>query len=226
MLQQPAQRMTSISGKFISLEGSEGCGKTTQLNLLVEWLKSLRISPICLREPGGTPLGESIRNLLKHDPNGHGMASQTELLLFAASRAELVRKTIRPALAAGNWVISDRFFDSTAVYQGAGRGLDPVSIEAINRFVTGPTRPDLTLVFDLPSDEALRRATSRPRAAQVVDRMEIEPPEFYEQVRQAYLELAQSEPNRIKVIDARGTREEVFQRFKEEMIHAFPCTLA
>lgn len=218
--------MTSTAGKFISFEGSEGCGKTTQLSLLVDWLKTAGIVPICLREPGGTPLGESIRNLLKHDPDGHGMTSETELLLFAASRAELVRKTIRPALASGNWVISDRFFDSTTVYQGAARGLDSPSVEAINRFVTGPTRPDLTLVFDLPSDEALRRVSSRPRPVHASDRMEMEPPEFYENVRRAYLQLAEREPDRIKVLDARGTQDEVFQRLKKEIVHAFPSLLA
>lgn len=214
------------TGKFISLEGSEGCGKTTQLALLVEWLKGKNIAPTCLREPGGTPLGEIIRNLLKHDLSGHGMTPETELLLFAASRAELVRKTIRPALAAGNWVISDRFFDSTTVYQGAARGLDPLAVQAITDFVVGTTRPNLTVVFDLPSDEAQRRMSSRPLPANASDRMEMEPVEFYEQVRQAYLQLAEREPERVKIIDARGCREDVFGRFKKEICHAFPRLLA
>ena len=218
--------MTSIAGKFISFEGSEGCGKTTQLALLVDWLKTFAIVPVCIREPGGTPLGESIRNLLKHDPDGHGMTSETELLLFAASRAELVRKKIRPALASGTWVISDRFFDSTTVYQGAARGLDSASVEAITRFAVGPTRPDLTLIFDLPSEEAQRRVSSRPLPSHASDRMEMEPPEFYEQVRQAYLHLATREPERVKVLDAQGSKEEVFARLKQEIIHAFPSFVA
>jgi len=218
--------MTSVPGKFISFEGSEGCGKTTQMGLLVEWLKSQGIEPICIREPGGTPLGESIRHLLKHDPSGHGMCSEAELLLFAASRAELVRKTIRPALLAGKWVLSDRFFDSTTVYQGAARGLEMESVEAINHFVVGSTRPDLTLVFDLSSEEALRRVSVRPLPAKTSDRMEMEPPEFYETVRQAYLRLAEREPDRVKVFDAMGDREAVFSRLKKEICHAFPSLVA
>ncbi|MFQ3670662.1 MAG: dTMP kinase, partial [Verrucomicrobiia bacterium] len=178
---------------------------------------------ICVREPGGTPVGEAIRHLLKHSPDGHGMFPETELLLFTASRAELVRKSILPALKSGSWVLCDRFLDSTTVYQGIARGLPRAEVNAINAFAAGTCRPDLTLLFDLPVTEALRRLSHRPGSGGQHDRMEAEPETFYTRVRQGYLELASQEPDRFRVIDSAGTPEEVFNRVREAvapLLHA------
>lgn len=199
-------------GRLITLEGSEGCGKTTQLRLVAEHLQTHGLRVLSVREPGGTPVGEAVRHLLKHSPEGHGMSPETELLLFAASRAELVRKVIQPALAEGCWVVCDRFLDSTTVYQGGARGLSQVTVEAINQFAVGSCRPDLTLLFDLPVEVALARMNRRPGSGAQHDRMEAEPEPFYARVRQGYLDLARAEPDRFRVIDAQGSPDEVFQR--------------
>src|ERR1700677_3759016 len=139
---------------FISLEGGEAVGKSTQIELLSKRLTGWGQKVLVTREPGGTPLGESIRHLLKHAPEGRGMTPQTELLLFLASRAELVRKVIVPSLDQGIWVLCDRFLDSTTVYQGAGRKLPTEIVERVNAFVVGPHLPTLTLVHDLEPDAA------------------------------------------------------------------------
>ncbi|GAB4248166.1 MAG: dTMP kinase [Candidatus Methylacidiphilales bacterium] len=199
-------------GRLITLEGSEGCGKTTQLRLLNEHLRSCGLRVLAVREPGGTPVGEAVRHLLKHSPDGRGMCPETELLLFAASRAELVRKLVRPALADGVWVLCDRFYDSTTVYQGIARGLPPNAVSVVNEFAVGSCRPDLTLLFDLPVETALARMKHRPASGAEHDRMEAEPESFYARVRHGYLELAAAEPERFRVIDADGSPEEVFQR--------------
>src|SRR5277367_5786771 len=143
--------------KFISLEGGEAVGKSTQIERLAKKLTDLGKKVIITREPGGTPLCESIRHLLKHAPEGRGMTPYTELLLFLASRAELVRKIIMPALDQGAWVLSDRFLDSTTVYQGAGRQLPAEIVERVNAFAMGTYLPGLTLVLDLNPGEAQRR---------------------------------------------------------------------
>lgn len=202
------------TGRFITLEGSEGCGKTTQLQRLASELQASGTPVLTLREPGGTPVGEAIRHLLKHAPDGHGMCPETELLLFAASRAELVRKAILPALAKGTWVLCDRFLDSTTVYQGLARGLPADAVAAINQFAAGSCRPDLTLLFDLPVRDALSRLNRRPDSGGNHDRMEAEPEAFYQSVREGYLQLARAEPDRFRIIDASGTTEEVFARVR------------
>jgi dTMP kinase len=214
-----------LKAKFISFEGSEGCGKSTQIALLSQWLESRQQHVICLREPGGTPLGEEVRQLLKHHPAGEGMEPESELLLFAASRAELVRKMIQPKLQEGSWVICDRFHDSTTVYQGLARKLDPIQVDTINRFAVGLMRPSLTLVLDLDATEARARMNDRKNASTPADRMENEPLAFYEAVAQGYRKLAHQEPDRIKLIPGRGTREDVFQSILKELTHAFPCLL-
>ncbi len=208
--------------KFITFEGSEGCGKTTQIQLLTDWLVQRGASVLCCREPGGTPLGEAMRHLLKHDPAGEGMAAETELLLFAASRAELVRKVILPALQKGAWIICDRFHDSTSVYQGIARGLNVQTVDAINAFAINGARPSLTLVLDLDASEARNRMLRRPRPVGESDRMENEPIEFYEKVTEGYRTLARNEPDRVKLIRASGSRDEVFQRIVQEVKDAFP----
>ena len=192
-------------GIFITFEGSEGCGKTTQIERLARRLAAggSDRQVLTLREPGGTPLGEEVRRLLKHTAPGWSVAPEAELLLFAASRAQLVRETIAPALAAGRVVLCDRFLDSTTVYQGVARRLEPDRVSAINEFAAGSLRPDVTILLDLPAELALGRARRREQAAgQGPDRMEQEPAVFYEQVRAGYLRLAEAFADRFVVIDA------------------------
>jgi len=194
------------AGFLLSFEGSEGCGKSTQIALLRARLESSGRAVVVLREPGGTELGESIRHLLQHAKEGAAMTSETEILLFAASRAQLVREKIRPLLAAGTFVILDRFLDSTTVYQGIARGLPLESVRAINHFAIGGTLPQLTLVLDMDSATARQRIDQTGRE---LDRIESQPQSFFEKVRQGYLEVAQAEPARVKIIDASATPEAV-----------------
>ncbi|MFN7563035.1 MAG: dTMP kinase [Prosthecobacter sp.] len=196
------------TGFLLSFEGSEGCGKSTQIRLLKERLEKSGREVVVLREPGGTEIGESIRHLLQHAKEGHAMTTETELLLFAASRAQIVREKIRPLLEAGAFVILDRFLDSTTVYQGHARGLPLDAVNAINRFAIGGTLPRLTLLLDLDTQTAWQRIHATGRE---LDRMESQPPEFFEKVRQGYLQLAAAEPDRIKVIDASASPEEVHE---------------
>lgn len=193
-------------GIFISFEGSEGCGKSTQILRLAARFQHLDREVVQLREPGGTPIGETIRHLLKHDENAAAMTPEAELLLFAASRAQLVREVIRPALERGAVVLCDRFLDSTTVYQGVARQLDAAEVSAINKFAIGETLPDLTLLLDLDAAEGRHRAAAR---SQEKDRMEQEGAEFYEAVRQGYLKLAKAYPERFVIIDASLNQDEV-----------------
>lgn len=188
-----------MAGLFISFEGSEGCGKSTQIAALANRLKADGHDLLQAREPGGTPLGEALRDLLQHNPAGEGMTPPAELLLFAAARAQIVREKLAPALEAGRIVLCDRFIDSTTVYQGAARGLNREEVAAVNQIATGGLKPDLTILIDLPADAGLQRA--RQRANGKLDRMEQEDPAFFEAVRQGYLELAKAEPARFLVLD-------------------------
>ena len=196
------------AGFLLSFEGSEGCGKSTQIALLSARLEAAGRSVVVLREPGGTELGESIRHLLQHAKEGAAMTPETELLLFAASRAQLVREKIRPLLEAGTFVILDRFLDSTTVYQGIARGLPLESVRAINHFAIGGTLPQLTLVLDMDSATARQRIDQTGRE---LDRIESQPQSFFEKVRQGYLEVAQAEPARVKIINASATPEAVHE---------------
>ncbi len=196
------------TGFLLSFEGSEGCGKSTQIHLLKERLEKSGREVVVLREPGGTEIGESIRHLLQHANEGHAMTMETELLLFAASRAQIVREKIRPLIESGVFVILDRFLDSTTVYQGHARGLPLESVNAINRFAIGGTLPQLTILLDLDTATAWQRIHATGRE---LDRMESQPPEFFEKVRQGYLQLAAAEPGRIKVVDAGATPEAVHE---------------
>jgi dTMP kinase len=184
-------------GLFVSFEGSEGCGKTTQIRLLAATFRGIDRKVMLVREPGGTEAGEVIRHLLQHAPEGRLLTPEAELLLFAASRAQLVREVIVPALEAGQTVISDRFLDSTTVYQGVARRIPAETTRAINAFAVGDCLPDFTFLLDLDRATALTRMEDRSR-----DRIESEPEEFFEAVRRGYLELAKCEPRRIHVIDA------------------------
>jgi len=205
---QPQQQR----GIFISFEGSEGCGKTTQIRHLAARFEKLALPLVVTREPGGTAIGEEIRHLLQFSKASRAMVSETELLLFVASRAQLVREIIEPALSSGATVIADRFLDSTTVYQGAARRLDANAVRFVNDFAVGACRPDITFVLDLDPAEGRRRVLRRPRplgAENSSDRMEEQPPEFYEAVRDGYLRLAEREPQRVCLIDASQSVNEI-----------------
>ena len=213
----------SQTGFFISFEGSEGCGKSTQIRLLIETLTASGCAPLLVREPGGTPIGETIRHLLQHSEEGREMSPEAELLLFAASRAQLVRQTILPALAAGRIVIADRFLDSTTVYQGIARKIPAETVSQINRFAAGPRLPDVTFVLDMNSGSAMGRLNN-PRASgdATRDRMEEEPPAFYEAVRNGYLALARAEPDRLRVLDATQPPDDIARAIRNELQHHVP----
>lgn len=193
-------------GLFITFEGGEGCGKSTQIQRLAARLGSLGKSVLLTREPGGTEIGEQLRELLQFSQAGHAMCAETELLLFTASRAQLVREKILPALAAGTIVVGDRFLDSTTVYQGVARRLDPAQVAAINRFAVGDCLPDLTFILDL--DPAVARTRLAARAG-VADRMESQPAAFYEAVRAGYLALAAEQHPRFHLLDAARSADEL-----------------
>ena len=191
---------------FVTFEGSEGSGKSTQAHRLAAHLQRCEIPCILTREPGGTPIGESIRDLLQFAPHNSNMTPETELLLFEASRSQLVREVIKPALERGICVIADRFFDSTTVYQGAARKLDREMIERVNAFVVGDGVPDITFVLDVDAATAESRMQHELRKA---DRMEQQSAEFYERVREGYRDLAVHEPKRIVMIDSSGDVDEI-----------------
>lgn len=186
-----------MSGLFITLEGPEGAGKSTNRDYLAERLRAAGCDLLLTREPGGTPLAERIRELLLA-PSAEPMAADTELLLVFAARAQHLAQVIRPALAAGKVVLCDRFTDATYAYQGGGRGLAAERIAALEQFVQGELRPDLTLVFDLPVEVGLARAAARGR----LDRFEQEAQDFFEAVRQTYLARARLAPQRYRLLDA------------------------
>jgi dTMP kinase len=196
-------------GAFITFEGSEGCGKSTQVLRLAARLEQAGVCTLITREPGGTAIGEKIRDLLQFAPESFAMTPETELLLFEASRSQLVREIIRPAREQGSIVISDRFHDSTTVYQGVARKLESDIVARLNDFAVGSDRPDLTILLDIDVATARARMLRRVRPVGVVDRMEQEPIEFYERVCEAYRDLAQREPDRIVLIDGSRTPDEI-----------------
>src|SRR5437763_10125953 len=207
---------------FITFEGSEGCGKSTQLQLLANRLDAAGVPFLITREPGGTPIGESIRELLQFAPQSAGMKPETELLLFEASRAQLVREVIKPALDRGECVIADRFFDSTTVYQGVARKLDRKVVRQLNAFAVGDCVPDITFWLDVD----LEAARSRMKGPRRPDRMEQQSDEFYEQVRDGYLELAKWQRDRIVVIKGWQPPEEIAKESWEMLSSRFPNLLA
>lgn len=207
-------------GKFISFEGSEGCGKSTQIQKVASWLRERGVEVLLTREPGGTAIGERIRDLLQHDRAGEGMTPECELLLFAASRAQLVREVIAPALEAGKWVLADRFYDSTYVYQGVARGLDREMIGHLRDFVVGEIRPELTVLLDLDAEVGISRA--RADTLGLYDRIEQEAISFFELVRSGFLDLAEAEPERIVVIDAQSALDVVFSSLCDLLQTRFP----
>lgn len=200
-----------MNGVFITFEGNEGSGKSTQIERLATRLGGLGRPWITLREPGGTPIGEEIRHTLKHSARNHAMTPETELLLMSASRAQLVREVVGPALQRGQIVLCDRFYDSTMVYQGYGRGLDQGFIAALTAFAVGETRPDLTLLLQVPLAISLerRRARAREATVKVRDRFEESDEAFFQRIDAGYLALARAEPERVKVIDATASVDAV-----------------
>jgi dTMP kinase len=199
-------------GLFITFEGVDGCGKTTQLRLLAAWLKQRGCEVVETVEPGGTPIGREIRKILLDPANG-AMRPRTELLLYFASRAQNVEEVIGPARAAGRIVLSDRFTDSTLVYQGCGRGISPRTVLRLDRIACAGLRPDLTFLLDIDPAAGLARARRRnQRGITAESRIDDETLEFHERVRRGYLALAAREPERIKVIDAAAPVADVAAR--------------
>ncbi|HTN32279.1 MAG TPA: dTMP kinase [Pseudomonas sp.] len=207
-----------MNGLFITLEGPEGAGKTTNREFLAERLRAAGCDTLLTREPGGTPLAERIRELLLA-PSAEPMASDTELLLMFAARAQHLDQVIRPALAAGKMVLCDRFTDATYAYQGGGRGLSEARIAVLEDFVQGALRPDLTLVFDLPVEVGLARAAARGR----LDRFEQEGRAFFEAVRQTYLRRAALNPERYRIIDAGQPLAGVQQQLERLLPELLEC---
>ena len=203
---------------FITFEGSEGCGKSTQVRLLSERLTAAAIPFLVTREPGGTPIGETIRDLLQFAPQSAVMTPETEVLLFEASRAQLVREIIQPALQRRECVIADRFFDSTSVYQGVARRLDRAMVRQLNTFAVGDCLPDITFVLDVD----LKTARARMKGPRRPDRMELQTDEFYEEVRKGYLELARSEPKRVLLIDGSESAEKIENQIWKILSERFP----
>lgn len=191
-----------MRGKFITLEGVDGAGKSTHLNWLVAHLRARGRIVVQTREPGGTPLGEQLRELLLHEP----MHLETEALLMFAARREHLELVIKPALARGDWVVCDRFTDASFAYQGGGRGLATEKLGQLEAWVQGDFQPDLTLLFDLPVDIAAQRMAGAERQ---LDRFEQEKTDFHERVRAAYLARATQMPARVRVIDSRQTLDNI-----------------
>jgi dTMP kinase len=196
-----------MKGRFITLEGGEGAGKSTMLERVGAWLEDSGHRVVQSREPGGTELAEQLRNLLL-DRNTLSLSGQAELLLMFAARAQHLDELIRPALERGDWVLCDRFTDATWAYQGGGRGVASADITALEQLVHGDLQPDLTVLLDLPVEQGLRRAFRRSEA----DRFEQESPVFFERVRAAYLGRAAAAPERFAVIDASRSAEDVWSQ--------------
>lgn len=198
-----------VRGVFITIEGCEGTGKSTQARMLAETLTKAGFSVKTLREPGATKAGEAIREILL-DPQQSGLDRRAELLLYEASRAQLVHDVIAPTLASGSVVVCDRFTDSTTAYQGYGRGIPLLEVAALNEFSTAGITPDITILLDLDCVDALSRATGEGS-----DRLEAEDEQFHRRVHEGFSAIARAEPERVAVVDASGTREEVAERVLE-----------
>jgi dTMP kinase len=208
---------------FITFEGIEGSGKTTQLLRLLRHLQKLGHQAVATREPGGCTISDAIRKLLLA-PQSSAMASQTELLLYSAARAQHVVEFIRPNLAGGKIVLCDRFADATTVYQGAGRGLEMVQLGAINSYSADGLTPDLTLLLDYPAEEGLQRARARNRSGNMESegRFELEALSFHQRIRQGYLDLAATE-ERIQIVNALGSEDEVADRIAAVVDRFLAC---
>lgn len=209
-----------MRGRFITLEGGEGSGKTTQAALLGKTLAKAGLQTRVVRSPGGTAVAEKLRSILKTREPGEELASETELLLFGACHSQMVETLLKPELERGTCIISDRFVDSTKVYQGYARGLDIRMLDEINRFACRGVMPDLTIVLDLDPELGMRRSTGRVARAEFEnDRFDSETLAFHTAVRNGFLELARQEPRRIKIISAEGSVEDVARAVKDCVNH-------
>jgi dTMP kinase len=196
-----------MNGKFITFEGSEGSGKSTQAGLVLEYLRSKKLPVVLLREPGGVKISENIRKLLL-DVNNTGMGDECETLLYMAARAQMVKEVLEPQLSSGKIILCDRFLDSTIAYQGYGNGIDIKIIEQLGRFATKGLVPDLTVLFDIQPEKGLGRT------GQKKDRIESRSLDYHNRVRNGYLDLSKQYPARIKVIKVDAAKEEIFKRVK------------
>jgi dTMP kinase len=218
-------RAATRRGSFITLEGGEGAGKSTQVRHLLHNLRAAGIAAIGTREPGGSPGAEILRKLLLSGRIAR-LGPAAEALLFTAARIDHIDTTIAPALAGGTWVVSDRYADSTRAYQGARGHVDPRLLQALERIALGNVRPDLTLILDLPVTEGLARAAARRTAGEAPDRFEREDLAFHEALRSAFLSIATAEPARCVVIDAAGPEEDVAQAIFEAVSHRLMASAA
>lgn len=200
-------------GLFITFEGIDGCGKTTQLGLVSKWLESMGANLLIVREPGGTVIGEKIREILL-DKKNDAMCEMTELFLYEAARAQIVSEKIVPALKEGKTVICDRFYDSTFAYQGHARGMGDKTVKMLNMLAVGNVKPDRSYVFDISEQKAFERRCGR---SQTEDRLEAMGLEFQAKVREGYLDAASQEPDRIKVLDATLDINEIFETVKADI---------
>jgi dTMP kinase len=197
----------ALKGKFITFEGSEGSGKSTQSALVIEYLKSKKLPVMLLREPGGVKISEKIREILL-DVKNTDIGDECETLLYMAARAQLVKEVLKPALEKGQIIICDRFMDSTIAYQGWGNGVDIKAIESVGEFAVGGLKPDLTLLFDIDTAQGLSRTNAKK------DRIELRSIEYHSRVRKGYLDLAKKHPKRIKVVKVDAPKEVIFERVK------------
>lgn len=213
-------------GRFITFEGLDGSGKSTHLHRAGEWLEHHGLPCVVTKEPGGTPLGEAIRGVFL-DPQWGSIDGRVEAMLVFASRRQHLVELIDPALAAGQHVLCDRFTDSSMAYQGRGRGLSPAWIDELDRLVTDSRRPDITLLFDLPAEMAHGRGQSPKRRARGdADRIDVETLEFYHRVRERYLEIAEGDPGRVRLVDSGGSKEATWRQVEKFLEQAFVDHLA
>jgi dTMP kinase len=205
-----------VAGTFITFEGIDGSGKSTQLRMLANYLKEAGCEVVVTREPGGTPVGNRLRAALL---DAHEEVDPlTELLVFAADRAQHVRRVLRPAIESGQVIISDRYADATVAYQGAGRGFSPELIAEIVQLATEGLKPDLTVLFDLSVEESISRTSRRSNDTHKGDRLDAEAEDFHVRVHGAYLELARAEPQRVKIVETNRPPEETHKRVKEIVV--------
>lgn len=205
--------MNNYTGKLITLEGTEGGGKSTNLKFIETWLQAKNIEVVTTREPGGTNIGEAIREILL-DTNNTEMTPETELMLMFSARNQHIQEKIIPALEAGKWVVSDRFTDASYAYQGAARGIEYQRIAELEKWVLGAFHPNMTFVFDLTIEEGMKRVRSR---GEKTDRFEQEQKDFFEKVRRAYLHRASQSPNRYTILDAEKPLESVQNQIEQTL---------
>ena len=204
-----------MKGCFITFEGPEGAGKSTQLRLLQDYINARGRECLITREPGGTPVAEQLRELIKHHNSEEPIFDESELFLLEAARAQHVHYLIEPSVKRGNVVLCDRFYDSTTAYQGYARGMDLEKLKLLNDFAVGTCKPTLTILLDLSPKEGFERTATREETQNIHDRFELENLEFHTAVRNGFLEIAKQEPERVKIVSAVGTPEEIHQKIVE-----------